>query len=74
MRAAEGARDPLEAARSLFEGSADPADASHPAARFVKSYVGYLAAGLVIVVALSFIVHRVRQLRLEHAVSPDELG
>jgi membrane protein DedA with SNARE-associated domain len=37
-------------------------------------YVGYFAAGLVIVVALLFIIHRVRQLRLEHAVSPDELG
>jgi membrane protein DedA with SNARE-associated domain len=37
------------------------------------SYVGYLAAGLIIVLALLFIVHRLRQLRLEHAVWPDEL-
>jgi membrane protein DedA with SNARE-associated domain len=37
------------------------------------SYVGYLAAALVIVVALSFIVHRLRQLRLERAVVPEEL-
>jgi anthranilate synthase component 1 len=50
MRSAEGAKDPLEAARSLFEGSADPADASHPAARFVKSYVGYMAWDLVHVI------------------------
>ena len=31
------------------------------------SYVGYLAAGLVIVVALLLIVHRLRQLRLERS-------
>jgi anthranilate synthase component 1 len=47
MQSAVGARDALEAARSLFEGAADPADAAHPAARFVKSYVGYLAWDLV---------------------------
>jgi anthranilate synthase component 1 len=47
MRTVAGAKDPLEAARSLFEGSADPADAGHPAARFVKSYVGYLGWDLV---------------------------
>ena len=46
MQSATGAKDPLEAARSLFEGSGDPSDA-HPAARFVKSYVGYLAWDLV---------------------------
>jgi membrane protein DedA with SNARE-associated domain len=35
------------------------------------SYVGYLAGGLVIVVALVFIVHRLRQLRLERALSDE---
>jgi anthranilate synthase component I len=47
MPSADAARDPLEAARSLFEGAQDPADAAHPAARFVKSYVGYLGWDLV---------------------------
>jgi anthranilate synthase component 1 len=42
-----GARDPLEAARSLFQTSVDPRDASHPAARFVHSHVGYMAWDLV---------------------------
>jgi membrane protein DedA with SNARE-associated domain len=32
------------------------------------SYVGYLAAGLIFVLVLLFIVHRLRQLRLERAV------
>jgi len=50
MPSAVGAKDPLEAARSLFEGSVDAADASHPAARFVKSYVGYMAWDLVHVI------------------------
>jgi anthranilate synthase component 1 len=50
MGSAEGAKDPLEAARSLFEASGDPSDASHPAARFVKSYVGYMAWDLVHVI------------------------
>jgi membrane protein DedA with SNARE-associated domain len=36
-------------------------------------YVGYLAAALVIVVAIAFIIHRLRQLRLERALPPDEL-
>jgi anthranilate synthase component I len=47
MRSAADARDPLEAARSLFEGSTDARDASNPAARFAKSYVGYMAWDLV---------------------------
>jgi membrane protein DedA with SNARE-associated domain len=38
------------------------------------SYVGYLAAGLVIVMALLFIVHRIRKLRLERPVVPHDLG
>jgi anthranilate synthase component 1 len=41
-----GARDPLQAARSLFEP--DPAlYHEHPAARFVHSYIGYLAWDIV---------------------------
>jgi anthranilate synthase component 1 len=47
MAHAAGARDPLEAARSLFETQAPPAEASHPAARFVRSHVGYIAWDLV---------------------------
>jgi anthranilate synthase component I len=47
MRSAVDAKDPLEAARSLFEGSADARDAANPAARFAKSYVGYMAWDLV---------------------------
>jgi anthranilate synthase component 1 len=46
MSSGVGAADPLEAARSLFEGD-DPARADHPAARFVRSYVGYLGWDLV---------------------------
>jgi membrane protein DedA with SNARE-associated domain len=38
------------------------------------SYVGYLAAGLVIILALLFVVHRLRQVRLERTVASDELG
>jgi membrane protein DedA with SNARE-associated domain len=37
------------------------------------SYVGYLAAALIIVVALLFIVHRLRQLRLERVTVPEDL-
>jgi anthranilate synthase component 1 len=40
--AATGAVDPLEAVRSMFEPSA-ATPGEHPAARFVHSYVGYLA-------------------------------
>jgi anthranilate synthase component I len=36
-----GTKDPLEAARSLFEASPG-AGSEHPAARFVHSYVGYI--------------------------------
>src|ERR1019366_7652098 len=50
MRAAADVKDPLEAARSLFEGSADASDAANPATRFVKSYVGYMAWDLVHVI------------------------
>ncbi len=38
------------------------------------SYVGYLAIGLVVVIAIVFITHRLRQLRLERTTSPDELS
>ena len=38
------------------------------------SYVGYLAAGVVVVVAIVFIAHRLRQLRLERIAVPEELG
>jgi anthranilate synthase component I len=41
-----GAKDPLEAARSLFEGGSRTGP-SHPAARFAQSYVGYIAWDLV---------------------------
>ena len=48
MRPVPGARDPLEAARSLFEGSAAPQDGeSQPAARFARSYVGFIAWDIV---------------------------
>jgi membrane protein DedA with SNARE-associated domain len=36
-------------------------------------YVGYLAAAVVVVVVIAFITHRLRQLRLERALPPDEL-
>ena len=42
-----GAHDPLEAARALFAPGADGDGSAHPAARFVDSYVGYLAWDLV---------------------------
>ena len=45
--AMSGARDPLEAVRSLFAGRQNEPAAAHPAARFVDSYVGYLAWDLV---------------------------
>jgi membrane protein DedA with SNARE-associated domain len=38
------------------------------------SYVGYIAAGMVVVVGIVFIAHRLRQLRRERIVLPDELG
>src|SRR5258708_6098136 len=43
--AAAGARDALDAARSLFEPSSpSPGDGrAHPAARFARAYVGYIA-------------------------------
>jgi anthranilate synthase component 1 len=48
MRQVAGARDALDAARSLFESSGEPDDdATHPAARFARSYVGYIAWDLV---------------------------
>ena len=47
MASASGAKDPLEAARSLFEGERGTGTAGHPAARFVQSYVGYIAWDLV---------------------------
>jgi anthranilate synthase component 1 len=40
-------RDPLEAARSLFEPSERSPSADGPAARFARAYVGYLAWDLV---------------------------
>jgi anthranilate synthase component I len=43
---ANAASDPLEAVRSMFEPSPSK-DGEHPAARFVHSYVGYLAWDLV---------------------------
>ncbi len=42
-----GARDPLDAARALFEPSRDPLPTGGPAARFAGAYVGYLAWDLV---------------------------
>src|SRR5258708_14968225 len=51
MRPVAGARDALDAARSLFEPSAKPGDeSSHPAARFARAYVGYIAWDLVHVI------------------------
>ncbi|MGA7124495.1 MAG: anthranilate synthase component I family protein [Polyangiaceae bacterium] len=51
MRPAPGARDALDAARSLFEPSADESDDPiHPAARFARAYVGYIAWDLVHVI------------------------
>jgi anthranilate synthase component 1 len=47
MRSTDNAKDPLEAARSLFEGTLDPAELRHPAARFAQSYVGYLGWDIV---------------------------
>ncbi len=48
MRPVAGARDALEAARSLFEPSAERDDEGiHPAARFARTYVGYIAWDLV---------------------------
>jgi len=44
--AAEG-RDPLDAARALFEPSRSREDVANPAARFAHAYVGYLAWDLV---------------------------
>lgn len=38
------------------------------------SYLGYLAAALVIIVAFVFIAHRLKQLRLERTLVPDEPG
>jgi anthranilate synthase component 1 len=42
-----GARDPLAAARALFEPSRETAGGDGPAARFSEAYVGYLAWDLV---------------------------
>lgn len=36
------------------------------------SYVGYLAAGVIVVAAIALIIHRLRQLRLERALTSDE--
>ncbi|HEY6464265.1 MAG TPA: chorismate-binding protein, partial [Polyangiaceae bacterium] len=50
LASARDAKDPLEAARSLFEREAGPdghGGPTHPAARFAKSYVGYIAWDLV---------------------------
>jgi anthranilate synthase component 1 len=43
MRPVAGARDPLDAARSLFDPGESGGASDHPAARFARSYVGYLA-------------------------------
>jgi anthranilate synthase component 1 len=45
--AGESARDPLEAARSLFQPAASRSESEHPAARFAGAYVGYLGWDLV---------------------------
>ncbi len=42
-----GAHNPLEAARTLFQPAAERTDASHPAARFARAHIGYLAWDLV---------------------------
>ncbi len=47
MASTGDSRDPLEAARSLFSSSALSEDAMHPAARFARAHVGYLAWDLV---------------------------
>ncbi|HEY1697207.1 MAG TPA: anthranilate synthase component I family protein [Polyangiaceae bacterium] len=47
LASARDAKDPLEAARSLFERDGSDAGPTHPAARFAKSYVGYIAWDLV---------------------------
>ncbi|HEY4011776.1 MAG TPA: chorismate-binding protein [Polyangiaceae bacterium] len=43
MRPVAGARDALDAAGSLFDPGDQAGAAEHPAARFARSYVGYLA-------------------------------
>jgi anthranilate synthase component 1 len=43
MRPIAGARDALDAARSLFDPGDGGGAPEHPAARFARSYVGYLA-------------------------------
>ena len=45
-----GIRDPLEAARVLFEPESDHGATVHPAARFARAYVGYLAWDVVHVI------------------------
>jgi anthranilate synthase component 1 len=50
MRPVAGARDALEAARSLFETSDEPDDLASPAARFARAYVGYIAWDIVHVI------------------------
>jgi anthranilate synthase component 1 len=45
--AVAGAKDPLDAARALFEAKNDSDDGHHPAARFAQSYIGYLGWDLV---------------------------
>jgi anthranilate synthase component I len=48
MRPVAGARDALDAARSLFATLAAPTEGSiHPAARFAQAYVGYIGYDLV---------------------------
>ncbi len=47
LRGVPGARDPLEAARALFQSTADGGEAAHPAARFARAHIGYLAWDLV---------------------------
>jgi anthranilate synthase component 1 len=46
MRGDGAGSDPLEAARAIFEGDVRARE-THPAARFVRSYVGYLGWDLV---------------------------
>jgi anthranilate synthase component 1 len=47
MPASASTRDPLEAARAMFEPSPEPNGTDSPAARFSQTYVGYLAWDLV---------------------------
>jgi len=47
MPVVAGAKDPLDAVRSLFEGTPELEAGTHPAARFVHSYVGYIGWDLV---------------------------